>query len=178
MLTKTQMLALALALAGPVFAQGGASPYAGQQTREIKSLSAEEQKSLLEGEGMGLAKAAELNGYPGPTHVLELASHLQLTIEQRTATRKLLADHKAAARQLGAAIIEAERALDDAFASHRADEATVKRLTGEIGRLQGELRAEHLKAHLAETALLRPEQVQHYGHLRGYAGESGGGHHH
>jgi Spy/CpxP family protein refolding chaperone len=176
MFTKTLMLALVLA--GPAYAQGTASPYAGQQTREIKSLSAEEQQDLLEGRGMGLAKAAELNGYPGPTHVLELASHLQLTIEQRTATRKLLADHQAAARQLGAAVIAAERALDEAFASRRADDATLKRLTGEIARLQGELRYEHLKTHLAQAAILRPEQVQHYAHLRGYAGQGGGGHHH
>jgi Spy/CpxP family protein refolding chaperone len=178
MLTKTLMLALALVLAGPAFAQGTASPDAGQQTREIKSLSAEERQALVEGQGMGLAKAAELNGYPGPATVLEMASQLQITVEQRTATRKLLADHKAAARQLGAAIVEAERALDEAFATRRADEATVKRLTGEIARLQGELRYEHLKTHLAQTALLRPEQVQHYAHLRASAGQGGGGHHH
>ena len=177
MLTKTLMLAAALALAGPILAQG-ASPNAGQPTREIKSLSAEEQQALLEGHGMGMAKVAELNGYPGPAQVLELANQLQITTDQRTATRKLLADHTAAARQLGAAIVEAERALDEAFATRRADEPTVKRLTGEIGRLQGELRAEHLRTHLAETALLRPEQVQYYGHLRGGAGQGGGGHHH
>jgi Spy/CpxP family protein refolding chaperone len=175
---RLPLLILSCALAGPALAQGTASPYAGQQARAIKSLSDEDRQALLEGQGMGLAKAAELNGYPGPTHVLELANHLQLTSEQRAATRKLLAEHKAAARQLGAAILEAERALDEAFASRRADEAIVRRLTGDIARLQGELRAEHLRAHLAQTALLRPEQVQHYAQLRGYAGQGGGGHQH
>ena len=49
------------------------SPYAGQQTRAIKALSPEDLAGLLNGEGRGMAKAAELNGYPGPVHVLELA---------------------------------------------------------------------------------------------------------
>ena len=33
---------------------------------------------LRAGRGMGLALAAELNGYPGPAHVLELADKLDL----------------------------------------------------------------------------------------------------
>lgn len=171
------LILLAVLATGPVLAQGTASPYAGQQSRAIKALSDEERASLLEGQGMGLAKAAELNGYPGPTHVLELANQLQLTSEQRRATRKLLDDHKAAARQIGVALIEAERALDEAFASRRADEATVRRLSAEAARLQGELRFEHLKTHLAQAALLRPEQVQHYANLRGYTEAGGGGGH-
>src|SRR5262245_46650234 len=43
-----------------------ASPYAGQEQRAIKALSDEEIRDLLEARGMGLAKAAELNPYPGP----------------------------------------------------------------------------------------------------------------
>ena len=52
------------------------SPYAGEEAREIKALSTAETKSYLSGEGMGLAKAAELNGYPGPSHVLALGADL------------------------------------------------------------------------------------------------------
>ncbi|MGH7485986.1 MAG: hypothetical protein ACREMY_10365, partial [bacterium] len=48
-----------------------ATPYAGQQSREIKALSQEEAAGLLAGKGMGFAKAAELNGFAGPAHVLE-----------------------------------------------------------------------------------------------------------
>lgn len=172
------LIVIAAALAAPAFAQDGPGPYAGQQARAIKALSDADRAGLLEGQGMGYAKAAELNGYPGPTHVLELASQLQLSSEQRAATRNLLADHKAAARQLGADIVEAERALDALFASRRADEASVRRLAAEIARLQGELRAEHLKTHLAQAALLRPEQIQHYAQLRGYAVQGAGGHQH
>jgi len=38
-----------------------------QETREIKALSTEEVDGYLKGEGMGLAKAAELNGFPRAT---------------------------------------------------------------------------------------------------------------
>ena len=66
------------------------TPYAGQQSREIKALSANQAQDILEGKGMELAKAAELNGYPGPMHVLELAQALQLNQEQRASTQQLL----------------------------------------------------------------------------------------
>ena len=57
-------------------AQGQTSAYAGQQSREIKALSDQEVKDLQAGAGMGMAKAAELNRYPGPMHALELADQL------------------------------------------------------------------------------------------------------
>ena len=59
-----------------------ANPYAGQQARSIKALSPENIDELRTGAGMGLAKPAELNGYPGPLHVLALAQELRLTLGQ------------------------------------------------------------------------------------------------
>src|SRR6266513_6395086 len=67
------------------------SPYAGQQQRTIKALSVQEIGDLLEGRGMGLAKAGELNSYPGPLHVLQLADQLGLSDAQRAATASLQA---------------------------------------------------------------------------------------
>ena len=64
-------------------------PYAGQQDRVIKSLSQHEINGLRKGKGMGLAKAAELNHYPGPLHVLDEAEKLSLTNEQLNKTRIL-----------------------------------------------------------------------------------------
>jgi hypothetical protein len=55
------------------------SPYAGMQTRSIKALSTQQIDDLRTGRGMGLALAAELNGYPGPAHVLELSERLALS---------------------------------------------------------------------------------------------------
>src|SRR5215475_1130417 len=54
-------------------------PYAGFEQRPIKALSEQEVDDLRAGRGMGLALAAELNGYPGPSHVLELADRLDLS---------------------------------------------------------------------------------------------------
>ena len=57
--------------------------YSAQHTRDIKALSAEEVNQYRAGAGMGYARAAELNRYPGPMHVLELAGPLALTPDQR-----------------------------------------------------------------------------------------------
>ena len=75
-------------LSGAAWAQSQ-SPYVGQQFREIKALSPQEISDYLSGKGMGLAKAAELNGYPGPAHVLELATQLHLTADQKVKTEAL-----------------------------------------------------------------------------------------
>ncbi|NIN54376.1 MAG: hypothetical protein GTO38_03650, partial [Hydrogenophaga sp.] len=48
------------------------TPYAGLERREIKALAAEQVRAHLDGDGMALALAAELNAYPGPMHVLQL----------------------------------------------------------------------------------------------------------
>jgi Spy/CpxP family protein refolding chaperone len=144
------------------------SPYAGEQAREIKSLSPREIQALHQGAGVGYAKAAELNGYPGPMHVLELARPMQLSAEQRQASEQLLTQHKASARGLGKQLIDAERALDTAFASKEIDAHRLADLTQRIGQLQATLRAEHLQTHLRQTALLSPQQIASYQSLRGY----------
>lgn len=155
-----------------------ASPYAGEQSREIKSLSASEIKALHQGVGMGYAKAAELNGYPGPMHVLELARPLLLSAEQRQASEQLMAQHKATARALGGQLVDAERALDTAFASKQIDAQRIAELTQRIGQLQATLRAEHLQTHLQQTALLNPQQIERYQTLRGYDKSAGHTHQH
>jgi hypothetical protein len=145
-----------------------ASNYAGEQTRAIKSLSETDVEGLQAGAGMAYAKAAELNGYPGPAHVLELASQLQLDSAQRSATQSLMDQHRARARQLGADLVEAERSLDIAFASKKVDAQVVEDLTRNIGVVQARLRAEHLQPHLTQTALMTPQQIAGYQRLRGY----------
>src|ERR687892_2344181 len=72
-------------------------PYAGMQARPVKALSDQQIADLRAGRGMGLALAAELNGYPGPLHVLEHADALALTAEQRHRTRSLFEAMKAEA---------------------------------------------------------------------------------
>lgn len=144
------------------------SPYAGEQAREIKALSAQEQRAWSDGQGMGLARAAELNGYPGPMHVLEHAEKLRLTPGQAQATRDLMHQHKTEVRRLGAQLVDAERELDQLFRDQRATEADVRSRTTVIAALQAQIRASHLTTHLKQTALLETAQVAHYSVLRGY----------
>lgn len=161
-----------LALASAVAAHAEAvvaTPYAGQQQRAIKSLSDSDVSGLLAGHGAGLAKAAELNGYPGPVHVLELSEELRLSEAQAIATRNLMDQHKREASRLGAALLDAEHHLDRIFAKREATPQAVDQATARVGELQAQLRAEHLKTHIAQTVLLDARQVQRYASLRGYS---------
>ena len=161
-------LILLAAIAAPAV-RADTSPYVSEQSRAIKALSATEIDDLRAGRGMGLAKAAELNGFPGPAHVLDLADRLGLSIDQRNATQALVDRMKADAQRLGADVIAAEQALDRAFAERKIDNDALQTKLSEIARLQGELRYVHLRSHLAQAALMTPQQRRQYDVLRGYA---------
>jgi Spy/CpxP family protein refolding chaperone len=150
-----------------------ASPYAGLETREIAALSAEDVEGLREGNGMGYALTAELNGYPGPRHVLDLADKLELTPEQKQKTEELFAAMKSETMPLGERVIEAERKLNELFTSRKANAQQIGELTAKAALVEGELRAAHLKYHLNMMDVLTPDQVSKYVSLRGYLG----GHH-
>jgi Spy/CpxP family protein refolding chaperone len=166
----------AIALGGPVLAQHqhqhpqaqSPAPYAGLQQRAVKALSEQQVADLRAGRGMGLALAAELNGYPGPIHALELADQLALSDTQRQRMRELTDQMKAEAVPVGEKLIERERALDQAFAGRRITPENLASLTAQIGAAQGELRAIHLKYHLTTADLLTPHQRHQYAALRGY----------
>lgn len=149
------------------------SPYAGQETSEIKALSADELKAYREGTGMGLAKPAELNHYPGPRHVLDLAGELGLTPSQAAGLKAIFDRMHEEAISLGTKIIEKEKALDRDFASGAIDERKLRNLTTQIAALQADLRATHLKAHLETRRILTQLQVARYDELRGYARPAG-----
>ncbi len=144
------------------------SPYAGEQTRPIKALSEGDISMLLEGHGMGLARAAELNSYPGPRHVLDLGGELKLTPAQTAELNRVFETMKTAALPLGRELIARETELDRLFTGKHATADTVSALTREIGRLQGELRAVHLNAHVATVGILQSSQIARYDELRGY----------
>jgi hypothetical protein len=173
----TTLTALSLLLVSPALANTPSS-YAGMTDRPIRALSTEQQGDLLAGRGMGLALAAELNGWPGPAHVIELAGTMQLTPAQLAATQRLMAEMQAAAGDLGARVIEEERALDIAFRDRSITSADLSARTSRIAALQGEIRDVHLRTHLAQAALLNAEQIAAYSRLRGYGGAMPGGHRH
>lgn len=144
------------------------SPYAGLESRDIKSLSQEQIQQLRNGDGMTLALAAELNHYPGPRHVMELAGELALSLRQQDQVRGIEQSMREKAVALGTTIIEKERQLDRAFAKRRITEDELRDLTREIARLEAELRYAHLSAHLDVRRMLTDAQVAKYDELRGY----------
>ena len=129
---------------------------------------------------MGGALAAELNGYPGPLHVLEHADALALSSEQRSKVQALFAAMKNETQPLGLRIVTKEEELDASFASHRITPSDLQGLTASIGELQGQLRGAHLKYHLLTLDALTGEQLTRYAVLRGYSSVPSGhqGQHH
>jgi len=170
------LLALALALSAGAASAQHAQPYAGMQTRPLKALSAEQIADLKAGRGMGLALAAELNGYPGPSHVLELARELNLTDAQRARVQALFQAMKAETVPLGEKLIALESDLDRQFAARVITPASLTTAMDTIGAAQAKLRTAHLKYHLSTLDVLTPAQVQRYTHLRGYAAAAPAGH--
>ena len=166
---RHHLLAVACALSPLAAHAASPSPYAGQQSRDIKALSGAEQADLLAGKGMGLAKAAELNGYPGPAHVLELAADLALSAEQRERTQSLWQAMDARAKSIGQQLVDAERDLDALFASRQVTRERLAAQLDRIGALQAQLRAVHLDAHLEQVRILTPQQTSRYAALRGYS---------
>jgi hypothetical protein len=169
------LIAAALLLATTASAQ---TPYAGVQSRPIKTLSEQQIADLSAGRGMGLALAAELNGYPGPSHVLELADKLELSADQRASIQRLFDSMKAEAMPLGSKLIEQEADLDKHFTSRTVTPASLKASTAALAVTQGELRETHLKYHLSTAEVLSRHQMKRYAELRGYGGDKPMKHHH
>jgi hypothetical protein len=164
------LLSVASATAAePPQASAGAPP-------SIKALTPDHVAGLLAGAGLGYAKAAELNRYPGPLHVLELADELGLDAAQREATRALRTRVVEQASALGAELVAAEAELDAMFRSASVSQPAMDEALVRIGTLQSRLRGVHLGAHIEQRALLSPEQVDRYVRLRGYADPGGHAH--
>jgi len=149
------------------------SPYAGQEARGIKALSQDDIEGLLAGAGTpfgGMAKPAELNGYPGPRHVLDAAKagELELTSEQQKIIESLYEEMRSEAIQLGKQIIDIEKDIDDAFSRQKITKKFLQKKVSESASLYGQLRFVHLKYHLLMMDILTPQQVERYNDLRGY----------
>ncbi len=168
---------MAISFASAVFANTTSS-YVGQDTRDIKALSQQEVAGYLEGKGLGYAKAAELNHFPGPRHVLDLASELNLTKQQALQSQALFDEMKLQAVTLGKEFIAKEKALELRFSSGSIDTESLKSLLSEIGIIQSNIRYVHLSAHIKQKALLTEHQRHLYDKLRGYTGAGSGEHKH
>lgn len=158
---------------------GTESPYKGQEHRGIKSISQSDIDGYLKGKGMGFAKAAELNHYPGPRHVLDLSDKLELSNKQLKQTEALFGKMQAKAAKLGKQLVGLEKRLDQLFAQGSVSEESLDKTLQDIGATRAKLRYVHLSTHLEQKLLLSKHQIMTYDRLRGY-GENGhsGGHGH
>lgn len=144
------------------------APYAGQQERDLKALSATDLEEINAGAGWGLAKVAELNGVPGPAHLLELKNDIPLTAAQVAAIEAIYAEMKADAIEAGARYIAAERALEMAFRDGQVSKDQLASLLEDVAQTRRDLQFVHLSRHLSTPPLLSPEQIARYNMLRGY----------
>jgi hypothetical protein len=145
------------------------SKYAGEEKREIKSLSAIDIEELQNGKGWGLAKAAELNGAPGPVHLLEMKEEIDLSAEQIRAIEDIYMKMKQEAIPLGLELIELERELNNHFANRTITNELLRQILQKIAQVHGQLRYVHLSTHLKTHDILKSEQITLYNKLRGYS---------
>ena len=147
------------------------SKYIGQEKREIKSLSNDDINALRAGAGWGLAKAAELNGLPGPKHILEMKKEIELTAEQEKMVIALFQEMKKEAIELGNKYLVYEKELNNRFAEKNIDENVLDELLEKISETYKLLRYTHLSAHLKASTILTEDQIEKYNKLRGYSSD-------
>ena len=147
------------------------SKYAGEEKREIKSLSAADIKELQNGKGWGLAKAAELNGVPGPVHLLEMKEEIDLNAEQIRDIEDIYRKMKQEAVPLGLELIELERELNNHFANRTITDELLRQVLQKISDIHRQLRYVHLSTHLKTPDFFQSEQITLYNKLRGYSSD-------
>lgn len=146
------------------------SPWAGEQTREIKSLTARELTGIPKGHGVGMALPAELNSYPGPRHALDLSEELNLTPEQIEQIELFYQEMSQQAVPLGQQFIEIEKEIDEKFDKSITSEE-LSELLKNSSEIKWKLRNIHLQAHLKTADVLSLEQISLYDQLRRYAND-------
>ena len=144
---------------------------------EIRGIGEDDIEGYRTGAGLGFALPAELNGYPGPRHVLDFSDELELKTDQLEEIQSLYDEMLPQAIDLGEQILQAEAELELAF---REETITTDYLASQLELIEGlraDLRFVHLSTHLSTITILTPHQIQQYNVLRGYADEGHAGHH-
>ena len=165
------LIAALVTLSTCATAEGSHQPYKGFEARDIASLSKDDIRQLQAGSGWGLALPAELNGYPGPAHVLELADELGLSDNQKQRMEATFEVMRENAISKGELLIAAERKLDHGFKSGSLDATSLEQLIDAAEAARADLRYVHLSRHLVTLEVLDAEQVRKYSELRGYAAD-------
>ena len=145
------------------------SKYVGQENRSIKSLSDDDIKVLKKGGGWGFAKAAELNGYPGPSHLLQMKDKINLSKVQTEEIQATFNKMKEEAIILGNKLISLEEKLNNEFQNKTINQSKLNQYIDKIMSTRSQLRLVHLSTHLQTPTVLTPKQIKLYNHLRGYS---------
>ncbi|MBA2469421.1 MAG: hypothetical protein H0V37_08445 [Chloroflexia bacterium] len=149
---------------------GTRSPYADVYDPDapIRALTAELVEQIRQGQGASLALPAELNGVPGPRHVLDFAEQLNLSPDQQAQVQEVFDRYLVEAIPAGERYLAAAQALEEGFRTGTMTEEDLPGLVADVSRLEGELVTIHLTAHLRTADILTPEQISAYNQLRGY----------
>ena len=131
------------------------SKYVGEEQRSIKSLSTDDIEQLKHGKGWGLAKVAELNGMPGPSHILQMKDKIALSKEQEAKIQALFDDMQS-------------KELNDSFVNRTITTELLSQQLEAIAEVSKKLRYVHLVTHLMTPNILTPQQIDQYNRLRGY----------
>lgn len=161
---SASLAALLVASAMPAGAQQ--TPQSGHKGGGPQSMQMREHRSLMQGRGMGMARIADVNGYPGPMHVLQHAEALELSEEQRAQTAEIRDRVRNEAPAIGEQIVAAEKRLEAMFAEGEVEPAAMDALLSEIADLRARFRSVHLTAHLDQARVLTEAQIEQYMELR------------
>lgn len=139
----------------------------------IRSLSAEEIEQIRQGGGASLALPAELNGIPGPRHVLDLTDELALSRDQLAQIQEVYDRFRADVIPAGEGYLVALQALEEGFRARTITGDSLANIVADVSRLEGDLITIHLAAHLETAERLTEEQIATYNQLRGYEVDAG-----
>ena len=145
------------------------SNYVGQENWTLKSLSPDDIAELRRGGGWGLAKAAELNGVPGPAHLLELKDDIPLDVLQIAAITEIFERMKTQAILQGETLIALEQELELHFQNQTITDAILLSSLDAIAATRRDLRYIHLATHLKTPEILSVDQIARYNALWGYS---------
>ena len=129
------------------------------QTDPLMFLDQELMAQIRAGEPGGLVKIARSNGFPGPSEVLAASTSLDLNATQLNKASEWAQSTRQKARELGQRLLIKEKYLAKQFADGKPDPRMIERLSMEIARIQGMIRALHLKSHIEMRGILDQKQL-------------------
>jgi Spy/CpxP family protein refolding chaperone len=144
------------------------SAYVSLLDTEIRGLDQDTIEGYLTGKGLGQALPAELNGYPGPRHTIDMAEELELTEEQLAQVQALFDDMQTAVIPLGEKYLESVAELELTFREGTITDQYLQSQLEKITATEAQMRYVHLSTHLATIDILSHDQIMQYNMMRGY----------